>query len=260
MMTRINDNVQMQIFATIGRYLLGIFFLFQSIRYFLEPNTYTYILPTWIPFQYFWVLLFGFIWFLGAISFFINYWTYVTGTIMALFILAIATLDAFIELNNINTVVVLLKIAAFIALGGGSLMVSTFGKTFDYTPNHGLYIWGRILTGVFFITAGIMHLTHISFDATLIPDFPFAKGLVVFTGICWLATALSFWSNIMSRLAAILASVLILIIIFSITLNGFQHMETLSALDTLLQNLALIGCCLLVGAKGTLSPFKRESR
>ena len=244
-----------KVYLGIGRYMLALFFFVESAICFLNPIVITDIIPAWIPFPMFWTFLFGIIWLIAAVSFTLNTWTYLTGTLIALFILAIASLDTFNQFSSENSVSLLLKVTSYIALAGGALMVSTSNNSFTHKSN-GLYIWGRILVGIFFLTAGIMHLTNVDYDATMISTFPMAKALVIFTGICWIATALSYWSNIMSRLSGILASLLIVIITISITLNEFSMQSAWGGIFSIAKNIGLMGCCILVAAYGTILPRK----
>ena len=96
--------------------------------------------------------------------------------------------------------------------------------------------------------AGILHLTHINQDASMLANIANAKGLVIFTGICWILCAISLWTNILSRFAALGGIALIVIITFVINLKGGANYWVV--VSQLFVNLTLISGCFLIAARG----------
>lgn len=117
----------------------------------------------------------------------------------------------------------------------------------------------RILIGLSYGIFGYAHFAYAGDDMGLVPNFVGAAMFwVYFIGTCWWATALSFITNIMTRLSGILASVLLVLILLLVQLKGFHAPGSLLSLSF---TIALIGGSLMVSAYGTMDwPFPRKNK
>ena len=72
--------------------------------------------------------------------------------------------------------------------------------------------FGRIMLGLAYVVYGYLHFAHTAADAAMVPQGVGRPVVwVILIGICWWAVALSFFTNILTRLSGVLASVLGLI-------------------------------------------------
>lgn len=80
---------------------------------------------------------------------------------------------------------------------------------------------GRFLIGLAFIFYGYVHFAFAKHDAAIVPHF-LGNSLfwVYFIGICWWATALSFFTNILTRYSGWLAALLLVLILVFVQLKG----------------------------------------
>lgn len=107
-----------------------------------------------------------------------------------------------------------------------------------------LSVLGRILLGIAYAIFGYLHFAHASADMTIVPkSVGSAQFWVYFVGICWFATALSFFTNILTRMSGVLASIMLLLILFFIQIPGFKGAESYISLAS---TIALIGGSLIV--------------
>ena len=80
---------------------------------------------------------------------------------------------------------------------------------------------GRFLIGLAFVFYGYVHFAFAQHDATIVPHF-LGDSLfwVYFIGVCWWATALSFFTNILTRYSGWLAAFLLFLILIFVQLRG----------------------------------------
>lgn len=115
---------------------------------------------------------------------------------------------------------------------------------------------GRILLGISYAIYGYMHFTHADADQSMVPHFVgYPLFWVYFIGACWVAVALSFLANVMTRLSGVLASVVLMSILFFVQLPHFSGMMSfLSVASTI----ALVGGSLIVAGEGKQCICKKE--
>lgn len=251
-MEQTNQNT---ILSTAGRILLAVFFAFMAVNYFVIPDKIDAVIAHDFVMPYYTVVITGLVWFLIAVSFFINKAVKLSGTaliLMIIIILILSTSRGFASKDTFTTT--LLAFAFYISFVGGALMVMS-NDIEQHLPmredvSDTMFIVGRILAGLFFVVAGFLHMINIKYDSAMLNGLPNAEFWVIFVGICWFATALSFWSNLMSRTSALLASLLILIITFMINIRAYGNGGDINATLQLTKNAALIGVCLLVASRG----------
>lgn len=246
---------QKTILSAAGRILLAVLFTILAVHYFVMPDKIDAVIAHDIVMPYYMVIIIGLIWFLIAASFFMNKAIRLSGSVLILMIIVILALSTSRGFESKDTFVpTLLAFGFYISFIGGALMVMS-----DYMelrlPMHEdvsdtMFIVGRILTGLFFATAGFLHMINIKYDAAMLGGMPHAEFWVVFVGVCWFATALSFWSNLMTRTSGLLASLMILIITFMINIHAFGNGNDVTAIVQLAKNGGLIGACLLVASRG----------
>ncbi len=245
------ESFQSKIYFSVGRFLFGFVMIYMAVESFALCGELGKEVPFYINFGKFWVIIMGIIYSLAAFSFLSNKGTGFMAfliTLMTIIILFSSTLRGFETGGNYPGTI--LKFASHLAIIGCALMIASEGalkKSYDT---------GRVLVGIFFMCAGILHLTHISQDATMLSSFENAKGLVIFTGICWILCALSLWSNILSRFAALGGILLVLIITFVINTKG--GVSSWGAVSQLFVNLSLISGCFLIAAGGNWFNFRGD--
>ena len=87
--------------------------------------------------------------------------------------------------------------------------------------------FGRIMLGLAYVVYGYLHFAHTAADAAMVPQGVGRPVVwVILIGICWWAVALSFFTNILTRLSGVLASVLLFFVLFFAILchhEGFPH-------------------------------------
>ena len=246
---------QKTVLSTSGRILLAVMITIMAIHYFEMPDKIDAVIAHDFVMPYYMVILTGLLWFLIASSFFINKGVKLSGSALILMIIVILALSTSRGFESKDTFVpTLLAFAFYISFIGGALMVMSNDMELRF-PIHEdvsdtMFIVGRILAGLFFAVAGFLHMINIKDDAAMLNGMPNAEFWVVFVGICWFATALSFWSNLMSRTSALLASLMILIITFMINIHAFGNGGDVNAIVQLAKNAGLIGVCLLVASRG----------
>lgn len=75
--------------------------------------------------------------------------------------------------------------------------------------------FGRIMLGLAYVVYGYLHFAHTAADAAMVPQGVGRPVVwVILIGICWWAVALSFFTNILTRLSGVLASVLLFLSCF----------------------------------------------
>lgn len=75
--------------------------------------------------------------------------------------------------------------------------------------------FGRIMLGLAYVVYGYLHFAHTAADAAMVPQGVGRPVVwVILIGICWWAVALSFFTNILTRLSGVLASVLLFFVCF----------------------------------------------
>lgn len=250
-------NTYEEWFYRLGRLCLGFFFVLKAIQCLFFPNLILDKVPTVLGVPQFWLFIFGIGWSLAAISFICNMYKRIAGVMVAgmYVILIISSLKGLSDHSTMGMTA--LTIGTYLALSGGSLIVSSQAisisadQSQQSTFSKGFYNLGRILVGLFFLIAGCMHFLYTDIDVHMMGDFPGARYWVLFIGVCWFAVTVSFWFNLLSRLAAVLASVAIIAICLLITMKSFSHHSIFMPLLSLMQNVAIIGSCLLVGWKGS---------
>lgn len=111
---------------------------------------------------------------------------------------------------------------------------------------------GRISLGLAYLIYGYLHFTNTAADASLVPDGIGSKTFwVIFIGICWWAVALSFFTNVLTRLSGILASVVLASILCFTILPHFNHPGSWLSIGSIC---SVIGGSLMVSSMGTMWP------
>ena len=111
---------------------------------------------------------------------------------------------------------------------------------------------GRIFLGIAYLIYGYLHFSHTHADTNLIPENMGHKTFwVIFVGICWWAAALSFFTNILTKLSGTLAAVLLLLVFFIVVLPHFSGMASILSTASIF---GMIGGSLLVSSKGKMMP------
>ncbi len=111
-------------------------------------------------------------------------------------------------------------------------------------------ILSRIILGLAYVAYGYLHFAHTAADEALVPH-GVGRPLVwvILIGICWWAVALSFFTNLLTRLSGILASLLLLSILFLVILPDFHGVGSWLSMASVF---ALIGGSLQVAAHGRM--------
>ena len=111
---------------------------------------------------------------------------------------------------------------------------------------------GRIFLGIAYLIYGYLHFTHTLADTNLIPgNMGYKTFWVILIGICWWATALSFFTDILTKLSGILASILLLLVFFVAVLPHFSGMASILSTASIF---GMIGGSLLISSKGKMMP------
>lgn len=253
----INLQKQNELLSNAGRYLLAVLFFFESLNCFIHPWSHGDIVVVGGTAYFYLMILLGSVWFIAMLSFLLNVWIRSSGMIIATVILLLISIKEAPALSSSGMYVSsLLSIAFYLAMAGGVLIVVAKKIANNYWGtatgiSQGMIIGGRILVGAFFVIVGILHFTHVKGDAQLISGMPGATFWVVFVGVCWIATALSYWTNILTHLSATLSTVLVLIITFTINIQSFGYGNDLGTIMAIANNIGLIGASMMVASTGT---------
>ncbi len=110
--------------------------------------------------------------------------------------------------------------------------------------------FGRIMLGLAYIVYGYLHFAYTTADAALVPQGVGRPAVwVILIGICWWAVALSFFTDILTRLSGVLASVLLFFILFFVILPDFNGVSSWLSMASVF---ALIGGSLQVAVHGKM--------
>lgn len=111
-------------------------------------------------------------------------------------------------------------------------------------------ILGRIMLGLAYIVYGYLHFAHTAADAAIVsPGVGRPIFWVILVGICWWAVALSFFTNILTRLSGVLASILLFFILFFVILPDFHGVSSWLSMASVF---AMIGGSLQVAVHGRM--------
>ena len=117
--------------------------------------------------------------------------------------------------------------------------------------------FGRIMLGLAYVVYGYLHFAHTAADAAMVPQGVGRPVVwVILIGICWWAVALSFFTNILTRLSGVLASVLLFFVLFFAILPDFHAVSSWLSMASVL---GLIGGSLQVAAYGEMW-YRRKNR
>ena len=117
--------------------------------------------------------------------------------------------------------------------------------------------FGRIMLGLAYVVYGYLHFAHTAADAAMVPQGVGRPVVwVILIGICWWAVALSFFTNILTRLSGVLASVLLFFVLFFAILPDFNGVSSWLSMASVL---GLIGGSLQVAAYGEMW-YRRKNR
>ena len=117
--------------------------------------------------------------------------------------------------------------------------------------------FGRIMLGLAYVVYGYLHFAHTAADAAMVPQGVGRPVVwVILIGICWWAVALSFFTNILTRLSGVLASVLLFFVLFFAILPYFHGVSSWLSMASVL---GLIGGSLQVAAYGEMW-YRRKNR
>ena len=117
--------------------------------------------------------------------------------------------------------------------------------------------FGRIMLGLAYVVYGYLHFAHTAADAAMVPQGVGRPVVwVILIGICWWAVALSFFTNILTRLSGVLASVLLFLVLFFAFLPDFHGVSSWLSMASVL---GLIGGSLQVAAYGEMW-YRRKNR
>ena len=117
--------------------------------------------------------------------------------------------------------------------------------------------FGRIMLGLAYVVYGYLHFAHTAADAAMVPQGVGRPVVwVILIGICWWAVALSFFTNILTRLSGVLASVLLFFVLFFAILPDFHGVSSWPSMASVL---GLIGGSLQVAAYGEMW-YRRKNR
>ena len=113
------------------------------------------------------------------------------------------------------------------------------------------------MLGLAYVVYGYLHFAHTAADAAMVPqDVGRPVVWVILIGICWWAVALSFFTNILTRLSGVLASVLLFFVLFFAILPDFHGVSSWLSMASVL---GLIGGSLQVAAYGEMW-YRRKNR
>lgn len=117
--------------------------------------------------------------------------------------------------------------------------------------------FGRIMLGLAYVVYGYLHFAHTAADAAMVPQGVGRPVVwVILIGICWWAVALSFFTNILTRLSGVLASVLLFFVLFFAIFPDFHGVSSWLSMASVL---GLIGGSLQVAAYGEMW-YRRKNR
>ena len=117
--------------------------------------------------------------------------------------------------------------------------------------------FGRIMLGLAYVVYGYLHFAHTAADAAMVPQGVGRPVVwVILIGICWWAVALSLFTNILTRLSGVLASVLLFFVLFFAILPVFHGVSSWLSMASVL---GLIGGSLQVAAYGEMW-YRRKNR
>ena len=117
--------------------------------------------------------------------------------------------------------------------------------------------FGRIMLGLAYVVYGYLHFAHTAADAAMVPQGVGRPVVwVILIGICWWAVALSFFTNILTRLSGVLASVLLFFVLFFAILPDFPGVSSWLSMASVW---GLIGGSLQVAAYGEMW-YRRKNR
>ena len=117
--------------------------------------------------------------------------------------------------------------------------------------------FGRIMLGLAYVVYGYLHFAHTAADAAMVPQGVGRPVVwVILIGICWWAVALSFFTNILTRLSGVLASVLLFFVLFFAILHDFDGVSYWVSMASVLGE---IGGSLQVAAYGEMW-YRRKNR
>ena len=117
--------------------------------------------------------------------------------------------------------------------------------------------FGRIMLGLAYVVYGYLHFAHTAADAAMVPQGVGRPVVwVILIGICWWAVALSFFTNILTRLSGVLASVLLFFVLVFAILPDFHGVSSWLSMASVL---GLIGGSLQVAAYGEMW-YRRKNR
>lgn len=111
-------------------------------------------------------------------------------------------------------------------------------------------ILGRIMLGLAYVAYGYLHFAHTDADMALVPrGVGYPMFWVILIGICWWAVALSFFTNILTRLSGVLASILLFFVLFFVVLPDFHDVASWLSMASIF---ALVGGSLQVSVHGRM--------
>ena len=255
------ENSSDSIYYKIGKFLIAIAFIYKAVEFFgCIPSLYGEI-PSYFYTPVFWVVILALIWLAAGLSFLFNIGRRLMAIIVTsaiVLILITSTSRGFENVHDINST--LLKFNGWFCFMGGALLLGSYGNERYYTPDTheeifikkpGMFTAGRIFVGAFFVIAGILHLCNVNTDAAYcLPGFPAAKFWVIFTGICWISCGIALWFNLLNKLAAWGATILIIIITIMINLRGINSSNAWQDITQVFSNVALIGACFVLASRG----------
>ena len=113
------------------------------------------------------------------------------------------------------------------------------------------------MLGLAYVVYGYLHFAHTAADAAMVPQGVGRPVVwVILIGICWWSVALSFFTNILTRLSGVLASCLLFFVLFFAILPDFL---VVSSWLSMAAALGLIGGSLQVAAYGEMW-YRRKNR
>ena len=236
-----------------GRVLVSLAFIYKAIEFFVSMKSLDVAVPSYFGIPAFWTITLAFIWFAAGISFLINIKSYLMSIIVTVAIVTIlltSTSRGFQGMNDISST--LLKFNSWFCMLGGALIIGSNSDHSSFAEHDSaMFTAGRILTGMFFLIAGNLHFANVNTDAQyILHGFPDAKFWVIFTGICWIMAAFSFWFNLASKLAATGVIILVATITYMTNIRGFNSSNAWADVTQIFSNLSLIGASLMLASRG----------
>lgn len=106
------------------------------------------------------------------------------------------------------------------------------------------------MLGLAYVVYGYLHFAHAETDAAMVPQgVGYPMLWVILIGICWWAVALSFFTDILTRLSGVLAAILLFFILFFVVLPDFQGVSLWLSMASIF---GLIGGSLQVAVHGKM--------